>query len=161
MKILLAIPHVFAPKEDSLYSSQTESKRKLKQEALLRTTIGNLNYQRKRHWIHASLGKNREVVNRELSTDLGAEISIQLFSPPRDNLTESLPNDKDLHIIDPAVKDYAEIPSVASRKLLEQADDYDLVGYLEDDILISDPEFFAKIIYLEQISGPLGKQIYN
>ena len=33
---------------------------------------------------------------------------------------------------------------MASRKLLEQADDYDLVGYIEDDILISDPEFFRQ-----------------
>ena len=31
MKVLLAIPHVFAPKEGSLYSSQTEAKRSLKQ----------------------------------------------------------------------------------------------------------------------------------
>ena len=35
MKVLLAIPHVFAPKEGSLYSSQTEAKRQLKQDALL------------------------------------------------------------------------------------------------------------------------------
>ena len=35
--------------------------------------------------------------------------------------------------------------------ILEQADDYDLVGYLEDDLLMSDPEFFAKIFYLDQM----------
>ena len=44
--LLLAIPHVFAPKEGSLYSSQTEAKRSLKQEALLKATIGNLNQHR-------------------------------------------------------------------------------------------------------------------
>ena len=68
MKVLLAIPHVFAPKEGSLYSSQTEAKRSLKQEALLKATIGNLNRHRQKHWIHASLGKNQQVVNRELSS---------------------------------------------------------------------------------------------
>ena len=36
MKVLLGIPHVFAPKQGSLYSSQTEAKRSLKQEALLK-----------------------------------------------------------------------------------------------------------------------------
>ena len=46
------------PEEGSLYSSQTEAKRGLKQEALLKATIGNLNRHRQRHWIHASLGKN-------------------------------------------------------------------------------------------------------
>ena len=61
MKVLLAIPHVFAPQKGSPYSSQTEEKRGLKQEALLEATIGNLNRHRQRHWIHASLGKNQPV----------------------------------------------------------------------------------------------------
>ena len=79
MKVPLAIPHVFAPKKGSLYSSQTEAKRGLKQEALLRATIGNLNRHRQRHWIHASLGKNQQVVNRELSSPDGVELTIRLF----------------------------------------------------------------------------------
>ena len=152
MKVLLAMPHVFAPKEGSLYSSQTESKRQLKQDALFNATIGNLNRHRKRHWVHASLGIGQQVVNRELSTETGVEISIQLFSPPRDNLADNLPDDPDLHVIDPCVSDNTQIPITASRQLLEQADDYDLVGYLEDDLLISDPEFFANILYLYQFS---------
>ena len=77
MKVLLAIPHVFAPKKGSLYSSQTESKRQLKQDALFTATIGNLNHHRKRHWIHASLGIGKQVVNRELSTETGVELSVQ------------------------------------------------------------------------------------
>ena len=43
MKVLLVISGVFAPKTSSLYSSQTESKRELKQQALVEATIGNLN----------------------------------------------------------------------------------------------------------------------
>ena len=152
MKVLLAIPHVFSPKQGSLYSSQTEAKRNLKQEALFRATIGNLNRHRKQHWIHASLGKEQEVVNRELNTEIGVQMSIQLFSPPKDNLAKTLPADPDLSIIDPGIEDYTKIPITASRKLLEQADNYDLIGYLEDDILISDPEFFAKILYLDKFS---------
>lgn len=152
MKVLLAIPHVFAPKEGSLYSSQTESKRQLKQEALFNATIGNLNRHRKRHWVHASLGIGQQIVNRELNTETGVQLSIQLFSPPRDSLSENLPADPDLHVIDPGVSDYTKIPATASRQLLEQSEDYDLVGYLEDDLLISDPEFFAKILYLDQIT---------
>ena len=66
MKVLLAIPHVFAPKKGSLYSSQTEAKRQLKQDALLKATIGNLNRHRQRHWIHASLGKNQQVVKSRI-----------------------------------------------------------------------------------------------
>ena len=152
MKVLLAIPHVFAPKKGSLYSSQTEAKRTLKQEALLESTIGNLNRHRHRHWIHASLGKNQQVVNRELSAPDGVELTIQLFTPPGANLADALPEDPDLKRVDPGVSDYTQVPLVASRHLLEQADDYDLVGYIEDDLLLTDPEFFAKILYLDRYS---------
>ena len=152
MKVLLAIPHVFAPQKGSPYSSQTEEKRGLKQEALLEATIGNLNRHRQRHWIHASLGKNQPVVNRELRSPDGVELTIRLFTPPDASLADALPDDPDLERLDPHVSDYRQVPLVASRHLLEQAEDYDLVGYMEDDLLLSDPEFFAKILYLDHCS---------
>ena len=152
MKVLLAIPHVFAPKAGSLYSSQTEAKRSLKQEALLRATIENLNRHRLRHWIHASLGKSQPVVNRELSSPDGVELTIRLFTPPGASLADSLPADPDLERLDPKVSDYSQVPLAASRHLLEQAESYDLLGYMEDDLLLSDPEFFAKILYLDRCS---------
>ena len=155
MKVLLAIPHVFAPKEGSLYSSQTEAKRELKKEALLKATIGNLNRHRQRHWIHASLGKSMPVVNRELSTPDGVELTIRLFTPFDASLADCLPEDPDLELIDPGVCDYTHVPLKATRHLLEHSQDYDLVGYMEDDLLISDPEFFSKILYLDRCSnGP-------
>ena len=153
MKVLLAIPHVFAPKPGSLYSSQTEAKRSLKQEALLRATIGNLNRHQKRHWIHASLGKDKPVVNRELSSPQGVELTIRLFTPPDASLADVLPEDPNLERLDPGVSDYSKVPQVASRHLLEQAEDYDLVGYMEDDLVVSDPEFFSKILYLDRCSN--------
>ena len=152
MKVLLAIPHVFAPKAGSLYSSQTEAKRSLKQEALLKATIENLNRHRHRHWIHASLGKSQPVVNRELSSPDGVELTIRLFTPPGASLADSLPADPDLERLDPKVSDYSQVPLAASRHLLEQAESYDLLGYMEDDLLLSDPEFFAKILYLDRCS---------
>ena len=158
MKVLLAIPHVFSPKEGSLYSSQTEAKRSLKQQALLQATIGNLNRHRRRHWIHASLGKNQPVVNRELSSPDGVELTIRLFTPPGASLADALPNDPDLERLDPGVSDYSQVPLVASRHLLEQAETYDLVGYMEDDLVLSDPEFFAKILYLDRCSD--GSHIF-
>ena len=103
MKVLLAIPHVFSPKEGSLYSSQTETKRSLKQQALIQATIGNLNRHRRRHWIHASLGKNQPVVNRELSSPDGVELTIRLFTPPGASLADALPSDPDLERLDPGV----------------------------------------------------------
>ena len=152
MKVLLAIPHVFAPKAGSLYSSQTEAKRGIKQEALLKATIGNLNRHLKRHWIHASLGESRPVVNRELSCPDGVELTIRLFTPPGASLADSLPEDPHLEKLDPGVSEYSQVPLIASRHLLENAQDYDLVGYMEDDLVLSDPEFFGKILYLDQFN---------
>ena len=65
---------------------------------------------------------------------------------------ELLPDDPDLERLDPGVSDYSQVPLVASRHVLEQAQAYDLVGYMEDDLLLSDPEFFAKILYLDRYS---------
>jgi hypothetical protein len=152
MKILLAIPHVFSPKQGSLYSSQTESKRHLKRSALIKATTGNLSRHSKQHWIHASLGKGKEVVTRALSSSLGADITIQLYTPNAASLAGALQPHSGLQIIDPQVEDFTQVPLTASRRLLEQASDYDLVGYLEDDLLIEDPEFFRKLLYLDQLT---------
>ena len=149
MKVLLAIPHVFAPKPGSLYSSQTEAKRESKKDALLEATIGNLNRHRKRHWIHASLGYLKPVVNRERTTDEGIDLTIQVYSPKGSSLAATLPSDPDLSVIDPKVEKHTQIPMAASRCLLEQADEFDVIGYIEDDIAIHDRELFSKILFLD------------
>ena len=152
MRVLLAIPHVFAPREGSLYSSQTEAKRHTKREALLQATAGNLSRHGGRHWNHASLGKGKPVVTRGQHTSLGVDLTIQLFTPPGASLAGDLPADPRLQLIDPGVEDYSQVPLVASRRLLEQAPEYDLVGYLEDDLLIEDPQLFHKLLYLDRCS---------
>ena len=151
MKALLTIPHVFAPKEGSLYSSQTEAKRAVKQEALRRATIENLNRHRQRHWIHASLGKAKPVVTREQSTKDGVDLTIQLYTPPSASLAANLPEHPNLQVIDPGVEDFTHVPMVSSRRALEQAEHYDIVGYMEDDLLIEDVHFFEKLRYLHRI----------
>jgi hypothetical protein len=153
MRVLLTIPHVFAPREGSLYSSQTEAKRTIKTQALHRATLDNLSRHGKAHWIHASLGKAKPVVTRALNTPMGVDLSIQLYTPAEASLAASLPDHPGLQILDPGVNDYTQVPAVASRRALEQAEAYDLVGYLEDDLLIEDPEFFSKILRLVELTG--------
>jgi hypothetical protein len=153
MRVLLTIPHVFDPKEGSLYSSQTEAKREIKTKALQRATVENLMRHGKRHWIHASLGKSKPVVTRELATTKGVDLSIQIYTPPEATLSHILKEDSRLKILDPKVTDYRQVPLMASMRALEQAEHYDLVGYLEDDLLIEDPDFFAKIVNLVERTG--------
>ena len=98
------------------------------------------------------MGKGKNVINRELETETGIDLTIQVYSPPEASLAGELPNDPDLYIIDPKVGNLTQVPAIASRSLLEQADAYDLVGYMEDDLIIGDTEFFAKIQYLNRCS---------
>ena len=90
LRVLLAIPHVFAPREGSLYSSQTEAKRATKQLALEQVTLGNLGRHGLRHWIHASLGMGRPVVTRPLHCSLGVELTIELYTPAGQSLANGL-----------------------------------------------------------------------
>jgi hypothetical protein len=154
MKVLLTIPHVFAPQEGSLYSSQTEAKRAVKQLALRRATLENLDRHGERHWIHASLGLAKPVVTREQASAMGVDLTIQLYTPPEASLAQDLVGQHpQLEILAPPVSNYTEVPAFASRRALEQAAEYDLVGYMEDDLLIEDPEFFAKILMLVDLAG--------
>jgi hypothetical protein len=148
MRVLLTMPHVFAPRKDSLYSSQTEAKRETKKKALEIATRHNLSRHHQRHWIHASLGKGRPVVTREMKTPMGIDLTIQLYTQTGASLSSHIEESEHLAIIATELSDLAQMPMYASRRLIEQAEDYDIVGYLEDDILIEDVEFFHKISYL-------------
>ncbi len=152
-KILLAIPHVFFPREGSLYSSQTEAKRSSKTKALKQATLGNLTHHGQQHWIHASLGLGKAIVTRELRTSMGADITIQLFTPTNASLAGCLEKHNSIQICNPECTDYTKVPFIASRRLLEQADNYDLIGYMEDDLVIEDPEFFEKLLYIINYSS--------
>ncbi len=152
MRVLITIPHVFAPQKGSLYSSQNEEKRHVKQAALLEATIGNLIRHGREHWIHASLGYKQPVITRKLATFDGVDLTIQLYTPTDATLSNNLPSHPNLKIIYIDSDDYAKIPAMASRSALEQAAHYDLVGYIEDDILIEDVDLLKKILYLENLS---------
>ena len=153
LRVLITIPHVFAPREGSLYSSQTESKRAIKRAALYQASVGNLSRHNARSWIHASLGFKKPVVTRELRSTICIDLTIQIYTPPEASLAFSLPAQQHLKIIHTDLEDYTQIPALASRRALEQSHEYDLVGYMEDDLAIQDAEFFLKIQMLTALTG--------
>ena len=145
MKILIGIAHTFNPKTASVYSSQDIEKKGLKEKALYEATIGNLTRHNREQWIHASLGKGKEIVTRKVITNLEQEIEIRLYAAKDANLVSSLPDHENLQIIEVEVEDKMNIPMMATEDLLKNAEGYDLVCYLEDDITIEDPDFFQKL----------------
>ena len=42
------------------------------------------------------------------------------------------------------------VPKIASRSAIERWEEYDMVGYIEDDILIEDSEFFQKVKFFHE-----------
>lgn len=152
MKVLLAIAHVFSPKEGSLYSSENEEKRTLKSKALESSTVGNLIRHQRRCWIHASLGLGKSVVTRQLTSAMGVELFIELYTP-RDATLNRCNQFENLKIVEPESKDFRDIPGEASRSVLERAAEYDMVGYMEDDLVINDQEFFHKVRWLVDQCG--------
>lgn len=151
MKCLIVIPHVFEPKSGSLYSSQQENKRENKQKALREATIGNISRHGEENYIHASLGKDKKVVTRKIETSNKIDLEIQIYTNMNTSLVQGLPRNKKLKINHIEVDQNLRIPGIASQRLLEQYDKYDILGYMEDDILIEDPEFFPKIKYFHEI----------
>ncbi|WP_413441527.1 hypothetical protein [Synechococcus sp. MIT S1220] len=154
MRVLLTMPHVFAPRDGSLYSSQTAEKRPRKLAALREATIGNLLRLGQRHWIHASLGLKQSVVTRAQECSLGLDLTIHVITPAGQTLVNDLGElPEQIKRIDPEVADPMQVPMAASKRLLEQSADYDMVAYSEDDLAIEDPELFHKINHLVELSG--------
>ena len=154
LRVLITIPHVFAPRAGSLYSSQNASKKALKRSALHNATLGNLARLGRENLIHASLGKGKSVVTRELLTSDGVDLTIELITPEKESLASSLPEHPSIRRIKPNVSDLTQVPLAAARRALEQAYDYDLVGYIEDDLAIQSRDFFQKILWLIKEFGP-------
>ena len=145
MKVLITIPHIFSPKENSVYSSERKDKREVKLKGLYEATIGNLCRHNVHHWVHASEGKDGKVFTKRESNNMGVEMKIQVYTNKLESLTDSLPEHKNLTIIHAEKTKKENIPALASKRLLEQSEKYDLIGYMEDDIAIEDIDFFHKL----------------
>ena len=98
--------------------------------------------------MHASLGLQKSVITRRLAGTIGVDLTIQIYTDKRYSLVNKIPSDKGINIIDLPVEDPKQIPLIASRNIIENAPNYDMIGYMEDDILIEDPEFFSKVDFL-------------
>ena len=151
MKILINIPHIFAPKKNSQYSSGKLDKKELKELALKEATIGNIARHCRSNWIHASLGKGKKVVNRKLETNNGVEMTINVYTNSQYSLANILPKTSNINIKNIETEDLTSIPMLASQNVLENAENFDVVGYMEDDLAIYDRDFFSKIVYIDKI----------
>ena len=101
-------PAYLDPKEGSCIHSKQKQAGPEK-EALLKQQSNSTTGNATEH-----VARRAAVVNRELSSPDGIELTIRLFTPPDASLAESLPNDPDLERLDPGVSDYTQVPLVAT-----------------------------------------------
>ena len=154
MRVLICIPHVFYPTPGSVYSSELESKRSAKEKAVHLATVQNVRRHNQGAYIHASLGKGKPIVTRRLQSIGNLDLEIQVYTLKGKSLiTDNMLKEEGVKTFE--VKGIAkrELPLLASRRALEQAEDYDLVCYMEDDISIVDRDLFEKISFLVSKSG--------
>ena len=143
MKVLLGIPHIFDPKEGSVYSSQNEEKRSIKIKGLQRASTGNIRRFSEDAWVHAS--ENNHIVTKRFKARQYIELHIEIYSINGKSLTQYLDSHERVKInyldnIDPL-----KIPWITAKNVIEKYKDYDMVGYIEDDISIEDQYFFEKL----------------
>ena len=156
MKVLLAIPHVFPQRRVALFiTNGSEAK---PQAGGAPTSDDWQSQPAPTTALDSCLaGKSQPVVNREISSPDGVELTIQLIHPPTQAWrmlfqgSRSRTNGSWHERLQPGT-------TMCVTPLLEQAEDYDLVGYMEDDLVLTDPEFFAKILYLDRCSD--GKYVF-
>lgn len=149
MRVLIVIPHVFSPQEGSEYSSNNSGKKAIKKEGIILATNANICRFKKDNWIHASLGKHKPIITRALVCSIGVDIEVHVITAKGHNLIDSIgTSHENLRIIYGDFNNLQDVPMAASRYLLNKAGEYDVGGYIEDDLSIEDPEFFHKINYL-------------
>ena len=103
--------------------------------------------------IHASLKRKTYRHKGSHSSD-GVDLTIELITPANAGLADTLPEHPSLRRIEPKVTKLTNVPMTAARRALEQAHEYDLVGYIEDDLAIESRDFFQKILWLVKEFGP-------
>ena len=111
----------------------------------------NVRRHNKLNWIHSSLGYRKKVITRQITTNQEVDLTIQIYTKKDENLlnTKDFVDKIEVYSYDNISNE--KIPFIASMRGICQEKDYDIIGYIEDDILIEDYEFFHKINYLHSI----------
>ncbi len=150
MRILITIPHFFNPAGNGQYgSTQPDPQPRL---AALTQSLRNLYtlyagaqeyWVREGDRLHPHPANQHSLVEIDvvICTSLDFHLLDQLVLPP--NLYEHRRID-----CEPLLLGFA-----CHTVLQERLGDYDLYGYMEDDLILHDPDFFTKLDYIQQLAG--------
>lgn len=144
MRVLLVMPHYYrAVTDNARHGSSNASKRDLRLKSF-EESLGSL-------WVNWISTPIYVVINEKRFEFGGRRVSIDLaiVSNREFNLLDSqsvLPR-ADYNVVYPSC-DPKHLGFECHKIMADNKDNYDLFGYIEDDIVIDDPYFFEKIVWL-------------
>lgn len=150
MRVHVCIPHFFREHSDqdknpNGYGSQRAGAKLERSIALARTITALLNLQRNK--AITSLNHHHKTIDYQLQSedDTNLEIKISIYTDGINQLTDTLDIYKHrLEVYPIETTDPTQIPLICRDNLINNEQDYDLLCYLEDDIVIHDKLFFDK-----------------
>jgi hypothetical protein len=149
MRILAIIPHYFGPRDpDSRHDVLGSYLEPLSRIAALNEAVVCL---------HRNFGPYRTRYFGEAIIAEGAApnvIDIVIVAMRERNLLADIGIAPELYAIEYVAGAPSRIPFHAQRLMKERAGRYDFYCYLEDDMAIHDPAFFAKLTWFQQQFGP-------
>jgi hypothetical protein len=149
MRILVTIAHYFKREAGhDLYDALGSGRAPLAKIAALNSQIVSL---------HRYFGPRRVVGNptlRAFDTVTANTLDIVIMTVRGANILDWIGIDPSLYRIEYFEGAPMMLAFEAQRIMRERAGDYDLYAYLEDDLTIVDPDFFAKILWFVETFGP-------
>lgn len=149
MRILVIIPHYFGPRDPAsghyILGSYTEPLARI---AALNETIVCL---------HRNFGPYRtDYHGRDIGVDgeAPAVLDIVVLAMRERHLLADIGIAPELYQVEFVEGAPSHIPFHAQRLMRDRAGAYDFYGYLEDDIALHDPAFFAKLAWFQAQFGP-------
>jgi hypothetical protein len=151
MRVLFVIPHYFKAKQDDSTNKSLRISAKSERILAISETISR---------IHQTFGKTaygidhpRVVAHQSVST-IACDIDVIVCTHDNDHLLDELPLSPTLYRRVPAVCEPGMLGFAAHRVLARGRGLYDYYCYVEDDIGMADPLFFAKKSLFDKTFGP-------
>ena len=150
MRILITIPHFFNPEGDGRYgSTQPDPKPRVTALTQLLRNLHTIYAGKQEYWYregerlqpHSANDSSTIKMDVVICTSNDLHILDQLVLPP--NLYQHRRIDCEPMLLGFTCHDL----------LQERLSDYDLYGYMEDDLILHDPDFFIKLHYFRQLVG--------
>lgn len=150
MRILITIPHFFNPAGNGRYgSTQPNPQPRIAALTQVVRSLHTLYAGAQEYWVREGEQLQPRPANHlfpiaidiVICTSLDFHLLDQLVLPP--NLYERQRID-----CEPPFLGFA-----CHTVLQERLGDYDLYGYMEDDLILHDPDFFTKLQYVQQLAG--------